>query len=124
MLCVQVASSEWVLGVNIQHFENMFNAEIRSGNYCCCDDGVTPCGETIDAVKPMTCTTVCHPYFVVHFQACPSIKTCYVAKTINITVVDPTSVISSFLVQIPFSQSELETYSQVRLCSSIMNKSL
>ena len=37
LLFVQVASSEWVLGVQIQHFENLCNVEIKDGKYCCCD---------------------------------------------------------------------------------------
>ena len=76
-LVVQVSSSEWVLGVEIQHFENVYNAEIRNGMYCCCD-AAAPCGGTIDAIQPMTCTIACDPYIVIYFQAC--IQTCYVAK--------------------------------------------
>ena len=105
MYVVQAASSEWVLGVQMQHFENNYNAEIRNGMYCCCDEASIPCGGGIDDVKAMTCTLKCHPYFVIHFLACP-IETCYVAKTV--TVVDHTSVFRSFVIQIPFNQSELE----------------
>ena len=118
---MQETSSEWVLGVQIQHFVNLYNAEIRENKYCCCDvqSREIPCGETIAAVINAQCPTVCLPYFVVHFQACPSIETCYIAKTINVSV-EPTSVISSILFQIPFNQSQLEMYNQVRiLCNCI-----
>ena len=120
-----MASSEGVLGVQIQHFENIHNAEIRNDMYCCCDtpDRVTPCGESTDAVKAATCAPKCDPYYVVHFQACPSIEACYVAKTFNITI-DLSSEISSFLFQIPFNQSELETYNQVRIWNCLMNNTI
>ena len=38
---VQVASSDWVLSVEIQHFDNFFNAQLSGEltQYCCCDDG-------------------------------------------------------------------------------------
>ena len=102
-----MASSEWMVGVQIQHFEKTLNTEIGKSNYCCCDDGVTLCGRSIDAIKPTTYKTVCHLYYMVHFQACPSIELCYVARTFNVSI-DLSSEISSFVFQIPFNQSELE----------------
>ena len=117
--------SERVLGIQIQRFENMFNAEIRNDMYCCCDDPDTQCRGNIHDLGSTTCSNavyMCHPYFLVYFQACPSVEKCYVAKTINVTGVDLTSVISSFLIQIPFNQSELETYNQVRIFNCILNK--
>ena len=117
---MQVSSSEWVLGVQIQHFENKYNAEIRQNMYCCCDDSDIPCGASIDAVKSMTCTTTCQPLYVVYFQACPSTEMCYIAKNINFTLVNLNSVISSLLIQIPLNQSELEMYNQVSICNCIV----
>ena len=52
---VQVASSEWFLTFQIQYFENLYNAEIRNNEYCCCDNPDDPCGNDINAVDSMTC---------------------------------------------------------------------
>ena len=45
-LDVQVASSEWVLAVQIKHFENPYNVKIRNDLNCCCDSSsIRMCGE-------------------------------------------------------------------------------
>ena len=121
-----VAISEEVLGVQIQHFENIVNAEIRNDMYCCCDSPVTvtPCGERTDAVNATICALKkCQPYYMVYIQACPSIEACYAAKTFNIPI-DLSSEISSFLFQIPFNQFELETYNQVTIWNCLMNNTI
>ena len=74
MSVVQVASSEWVLGVQIQHFENMYNAEIRNDLYCCCDDHFRECKENItDLIQNGTCFNSdhrCETYFVLYVREC------------------------------------------------------
>ena len=67
LVFVQVASSEWFLAVQIQDFENPYNAEIRMvDKYCCCDDGEVDCaGADISAVNNMHCINderKCDPY--------------------------------------------------------------
>ena len=111
---LQITSSEQVLGVEIAHFEAIYNAEIKFGNYCCCDDPDSPCVKTLETLQK--CLTACDPFFSVHFQQCPPNKTCtLLTKTINLSF-DPASEISPILFQIPFNQSDLELYSQVRIC--------
>ena len=52
---VQVVSSEWFLAVQIQDFENTYNAEIRNNDqYCCCDSNVPACVDDITAEKSIT----------------------------------------------------------------------
>ena len=75
---MQVASSEWVLGVQIQHFENMHNAEISNGNYCCCDDPYKECWKNITDLNGM-CFNLpyrCQTYFVLYVRECPYSSTC------------------------------------------------
>ena len=112
---VQVATCEQVLSIEIQHFENISNAEIRGSQYCCCDQASPPsCVGTIGNLSTLACTRMCHPYFVMYFQACP-METCYFAKIITVPG-EFSAESSSFVIQIPFSQSELEAYNQVRIC--------
>ena len=113
---VQITSSEQVLGVEIAHFENMYNAEIRSGNYCCCDAPDSSCVMTLETLQ--ICPNACKPFefFSVHFQHCPSCNDCIaLTKAINFSF-DPTSEkISPFIFQIPLKQSDMELYNQVRI---------
>ena len=112
---VQVASSEQVLGVEIAHFETMYNSTIKFGNYCCCDESDSPCVKTLETLQK--CTNACDPFFSVHFQHCPPNKNCSIL-TKNITLFfDPASEINRFILQIPFNQSDLELCTQVRICS-------
>ena len=110
-----------MLGVQIQHFESLHNIKFNNNNgmYCCCDGDCME-GAFDKSKTSHMCGAMCQPYFVLHFKACPSSGTCLIAK--NITVPEEfTSVISAFIVQIPFNQSELEMYNQVRLCNCTMN---
>ena len=50
------ASSEWFLAFQIQNFQNLYNAEIRNTEYCCCDNPDDPCGNDINAVNSITCS--------------------------------------------------------------------
>ena len=112
---VQVASSERLLSVEIQHYENMFNAEIRDGEYCCCDQPSQPlCVQNIENLDTEECTDMCQPYFVIYFQTCPSSKTCYLANNYTVSG-DFSAATSLFFIQILFNQSELEKYNQVRI---------
>ena len=123
---MQVAGTEWVPVVQITQVEQFYNVEFRDEGYCCCDIAheLVNCADSITKLSFNNCSVECQPYFVLHFQACPTATTCYVTKTTNFTVfvVDPNSVlrVSSLLIQIPFNQSELETYNQVSRHTSIM----
>ena len=112
---VQVAGSEQLLGVQLQHFDNMFNAEIRNKKYCCCDQPSTPCVDNIENLNTENCTYMCQPYFVIYFQACPSIQTCYFTDKYVVSG-ESIAAASSIVIQIPFNESGLEMYNQVRIC--------
>ena len=112
-VAVQVASSEQLLGVAILHFENVYNAEIRFGEYCCCDTDDPPCTKTLETLAE--CPNACSPFFSVHFQYCPT-DVCIDVKPVKVFA-DLTSEKSAFLIEIPFNQTEWEIYSQVRICN-------
>ena len=57
---VQVASSDQVLDVEITRFENLYNSEVRFGNYCCCDEPDSSCVEKLESLQ--NCPTACDPF--------------------------------------------------------------
>ena len=74
-----MANSEWLLGVSVQHFQNLYNAEIRSsGKYCCCDISYldVPCVEDLTDLDVTACTSECQPYFEMRFEVCSANGTC------------------------------------------------
>ena len=80
---VQMASSEWVLGLQIQHFANLYNAEIRGDQYCCCDmqsTAAVPCVDNLPDLQSSDCTAECEPYFEIYFIVCFTNETCFVMK--------------------------------------------
>ena len=115
-LQAHASSVQWDLGVQIK-FQSLFNVEIRDGHYCCCDQLSPSCEHSIACLNATKCSSRCSPYFVLRFQACPTAATCFVTKTINVNGKDAESVLSLLLIQVPFNQSELETYNQVRICN-------
>ena len=70
---VQVASSEWTLhGSSDSRLYT--NAEMRNGQYCCCDDP-SACSQTIIALNSKyNCTSECQTYFVVQLFDCTIVK--------------------------------------------------
>ena len=84
LVFVQVASSEWVLGVEIQHFENLYDAEIRDGVFCCCDNrDTTLCKENIIEMEVCVHSETihgCDHYFLVYVRDCPYNSACTVTK--------------------------------------------
>ena len=75
-----MANSEWVLAVQVQHFQNMYNAEIRNNGtvYCFCDisSSVVPCVANLTDLNLTACTSECEPYFEVRFKVCFADGTC------------------------------------------------
>ena len=74
-----MASSEWVLGVHVQHFQYLYNAVFRSsGKYCCCDISFNdvPCKEDITDLNVAACTNECEPCYVIRFEVCFPNVTC------------------------------------------------
>ena len=107
---MQVASTEWVLGVQIQNFTNLYNVEIINGMYCCCDDNER-CGSTssdlLGMCKHASTTQVCETCFLVHIKNCISIGTCSLSKTYQLNY-KPSDLISDHgILSIPFMEMEL-----------------
>ena len=75
---MQVANSEWVLGVHMQHFQNLYNAEIRNGLYCFCDisHNTVKCREDLTDLNIAACTSECEPYFEIRVEICLANGTC------------------------------------------------
>ena len=74
-----MVNSEWVLGVHLQHFENLYNAEIRDGkDFYRCDISyyVIACVEKLMDLDFTECTSECEPYFEIHFKVCFADGTC------------------------------------------------
>ena len=78
-----MANSEWVLGVHIQHFEYLYNVEIRDGLYCCCDISYTivDCVEDLNDLNVAACISECEPYFETHFEVCITNGACSYIKS-------------------------------------------
>ena len=94
-----------MLGVQIAQFQNLYNAEIKNGRYCCCDDG--PCEDDIRALKNVymtDCTNPCETYFIVKLQDCTSNTHCTGSQTFNLED-DSTSGLSSVIFYIPFGKT-------------------
>ena len=119
---VQITSSEQVLGVQISHFEIMFNSTIKFGNYCCCDDpDSSSCVKVLETLQE--CQTACDLHFSLDFKHCTTNTSCFILpESIDLSF-DNTFQMSSVIFQIPFNESDLERYNQVRICSYIISKS-
>ena len=70
-----MASSEWVLGVQIQNFDNPKNVAWRPNiyMYCYCDVVGLPCAPFLTGLDQEKCTDECETYFVIHVHVrdCP-----------------------------------------------------
>ena len=67
-----------MLCVRLQHFQNLYNAEIINGQYCCCDISYldVPCGENLTGLNITACTSECEPYFEIRLKVCFADGTC------------------------------------------------
>ena len=74
-----MANSEWVLGVHMQNFQNLYNAEIRNGYYCCCDISYLDvgCVNNLTNLNVAACTSECEPFFDLRFKVCFANGTCF-----------------------------------------------
>ena len=107
LLLVQVASSEWVLGVQLQHFENPKNAAWRLDKYCCCDIFPLVCEPTITSLDQQMCTDECETHFVIHVRDCPYNQTCSVTKRYELEEYDDLYLLSKAGIFILFGNSKL-----------------
>ena len=98
-----------MLCVHLQHFQNLYNSEIRGGgNYCCCDISYknVSCGANLTDLDVTACTSECEPYFEMHFEVCFSDGTCSNMKN-ETAVIDNilSTCISPLLVQLQSNES-------------------
>ena len=93
-----------MLGVQIQQFQNLHNAEIRNGEYCCCDDPL--CENDIMALEN-SCSPSCETYFVASLQNCASNTQCTINQTFNLED-DSISGLSSVIFHTHFGQPGLD----------------
>ena len=105
MFFIQVASTEWFLGVQIQKFENPYNIEIIKGKYCCCDFG--SCSENIFDLQGNCMTHYCQPYFLIHIRDSSCTSTYSFDKTYRLSGESNSSTLDHFLFSVPFKGMEL-----------------
>ena len=110
LIFMQVASTEWFLGVQIQNYKNLYNVEIINGMYCCCDDNET-CGsapnDLLAMCKDPNTVQLCETYFLVHIKNCLSLSTCSLSKTYQLNYGPSSSISDHGIVSIPFMEMEL-----------------
>ena len=108
LIFMQVASTKWFLGVQIQNFRNLYNVEIINGNYCCCDDN-EKCGSIANNLlgicKDPTATQICETWLLI--RNCLSIFTCSLSKTYQLNYKFSASMFDHGILSIPFMEMEL-----------------
>ena len=111
-----MANSEYVLGVHVQNFQNLYNAEIRNGLYCCCDISYVdvPCVEDLTDLNVTVCTSECEPYFEMRFEVCFADGACSNMKNEAAATGNILSIcISPLLVQIHSEESMIDNITSV-----------
>ena len=101
-----------MLGVIVQHFQNLYNAEIRNDkDYCCCDISYkdVPCGKDLTDLNVADCTSECQPYFEIRFEVCFADGTCSIVED-ETAVVDNISAtcITPLLAQLQLNKSMVD----------------
>ena len=102
---MQIASTEWFLGVKIQNFENFYNANIASdGKYCCCE--FHPCEKNIADLQGRCMTPSCQPYFLVHIRDGSCTDMCSLDKTYQLNNESTKSILDDAVLSVPFKEME------------------
>ena len=119
VIFMQVASTKWFLGVQIQDFINLYNVEIINGMYCCCDAN-EKCGriqnELLGMCKNASTTQICETCFLVQFRNCISVGTCSVIKTYQLNYKPSASIFDHGILSIPFLEMELGDKVRTKIC--------
>ena len=111
-----MANSEWVLGVQVQHFQTLYNAEIRNGQHCCCDISYmdVACVQDLGNLDVTACTFECEPLFDIHFKVCFTNGTClYMKNEISCTHNNPTTWITPLLLELYLNESMIKNIMNV-----------
>ena len=107
---MQVASTKWFLGVQIQHFDNNYNAEMINGIYCCCHDNEI-CSNNLNTLlgnctHPHTAQP-CETYFFLHIRDCMYNDRCLHSKTYQLNYTSSASTFDNGVLSIPLTDIEL-----------------
>ena len=113
VIFMQVANTEWFLGVQIQHFENQYNAEMINGIYCCCHDNKICSSNLIGLFA--SCTNLgtaepCETYFLVHIRDCVVNSECFLSETYQLNYTSSASIIDHGILSIPLMEMELSDH--------------
>ena len=113
MIFMQVASTEWFLGVQIQNFENIYNVIIVQGGYCCCE--FIACSENITDLQDICMTHFCQPYFLIHIRDASCNGTCSLDKTYQLNYQPSTSIMDHAALSILFKQMDWSDYVRIKI---------
>ena len=77
---VQLATFQQLLVVELLQFHNLYNAEIRQDQYCCCDAGNNNLWTAqLEALQQKGCEPKCDTWFNVSLSPCESAYLCSAA---------------------------------------------
>ena len=113
MIFMELASTEWFLGVQIQHFENLYNVEIINGYYCCCHDNKICSSNLMDLLASCTdqrTAQPCETYFLVHIRDCVVNSECFLSKSYQMNYTSSASIIDHGILYIPLMEMELSDH--------------
>ena len=114
MIFMQIASTEWFLGVKIQNFENLYNAKIATdGQYCCCD--YLGCRENIADLQGKCTTGSCQPYYLIHIRDSSCDGTCSLDKTYQLSNESTSSILDHAVLSIPFKEMEWSDHVRIKV---------
>ena len=112
-----MANSEWVLGVHVQHFQNLYNAVFRHKDiYCCCDISYkdVQCVDDPIHLNVTACYSECDPLFEIRSEVCFADGTCSNIKNEIACINDiPATCISPLLVQLHSNESMIDNITNV-----------
>ena len=111
---MQIASTEWFLGVQIQNFENLYNAEMTLGlGYCCCDS-FEGCTLNIVNLQGICVTHSCQPYFRINIKVSSCDGMCSLDKTYELNYEPITSILDHAVLSIPFKDMEWSDHVSIK----------
>ena len=111
---MQVASTEWFLGVQIQNFENLYNAELILGSwFCCCDTfDNDKCSGNIAHLQVICIPHSCQPYFLIHIKHSSCTGMC---STYQLNYEPSSSILDHPVLSIPFKEMEWSDHVRIEI---------
>ena len=102
-----------VQGVQIQHFENLYNVEIINGDYCCCHNNEICSSDLIGLFA--TCIDLgaaqpCETYFLVHIRDCVLNSKCFLSKTYQLNYTSSAFIFDHGILSIPLMEMGLRDH--------------